>query len=149
MGALSDLSKNIDNVVRGYVEAMLWANAWCGYGDCEDGREVGECEHTRGAEKRFGLEDFSDADQRTIRDEVENFVIGNLPDFNEYLERRDCDPSEGTPADYFGHDFALTRNGHGAGFWDRGLGELGDRLTAASKPYGESSINIGENGPSI
>src|ERR1700723_1133113 len=23
-----------------------------------------------------------------------------------------------------GHDFWLTRNGHGAGFWDRGLGEL-------------------------
>ena len=29
----------------------------------------------------------------------------------------------------FGHDLALTRNGHGAGFWDRGLGEAGDTLT--------------------
>lgn len=29
----------------------------------------------------------------------------------------------------FGHDLALTRNGHGTGFWDRGLGEAGDVLT--------------------
>ena len=30
-----------------------------------------------------------------------------------------------------GHDFWLTRNGHGAGFWDRGLGEVGDALSEA------------------
>lgn len=29
----------------------------------------------------------------------------------------------------FGHDLALTRNHHGAGFWDRGLGDAGDVLT--------------------
>ena len=28
-----------------------------------------------------------------------------------------------------GHDFWLTSQGHGAGFWDRGLGDLGDKLT--------------------
>jgi hypothetical protein len=36
-----------------------------------------------------------------------------------------------------GHDFILTANGHGAGFWDRGLGARGDRLTDNCKPYGE------------
>lgn len=35
-----------------------------------------------------------------------------------------------------GHDLWLTRSGHGTGFWDRGLGELGDRLTEAAKSYG-------------
>lgn len=29
----------------------------------------------------------------------------------------------------FGRDLALTRNGHGVGFWDRGLGDAGDVLT--------------------
>lgn len=29
-----------------------------------------------------------------------------------------------------GHDFWLTRCGHGAGFWDRGLDDVGDKLTA-------------------
>ena len=28
-----------------------------------------------------------------------------------------------------GHDLWLTRNGHGAGFWDRGLGALGEKLS--------------------
>lgn len=39
-----------------------------------------------------------------------------------------------------GHDFWLTRNRHGAGFWDRGLGERGERLTKAAHPYGSSDI---------
>lgn len=34
-----------------------------------------------------------------------------------------------------GHDIILTANGHGAGFWDRGLGEAGDKLTAATRGY--------------
>lgn len=36
-----------------------------------------------------------------------------------------------------GHDLWLTRNGHGAGFWDRGYGELGARLTDAALTFGE------------
>lgn len=39
--------------------------------------------------------------------------------------------------DAFGHDIWFTRNGHGVGFWDRGLGDLGDKLTALSKTMGE------------
>ncbi len=40
-----------------------------------------------------------------------------------------------------GHDFWLTRNGHGAGFWD-GDYEKGDELTSASKPYGEEGLYV-------
>ena len=32
-----------------------------------------------------------------------------------------------------GHDFWLTRAGHGAGFWDRNLGKIGDKLTKITK----------------
>ncbi len=42
-----------------------------------------------------------------------------------------------------GHDFWLTRNHHGAGFWDRNLGELGDKLTEISKQFTE--LNLFEN----
>lgn len=46
-----------------------------------------------------------------------------------------------------GHDFALTRNGHGAGFWDGDLPEaLGARLTEASKAAGECWPYIGDDG---
>lgn len=34
-----------------------------------------------------------------------------------------------------GHDFWLTSQGHGAGFWDRGLDELGDTLTDSVSGY--------------
>lgn len=41
----------------------------------------------------------------------------------------------------FGHDMALTRNGHGAGFWDRGLpGDAGDVLTAWAKSLGSLHV---------
>jgi hypothetical protein len=34
-----------------------------------------------------------------------------------------------------GHDLWLTAAGHGAGFWDRGLGAAGARLTAYAKLF--------------
>jgi len=49
-----------------------------------------------------------------------------------------------------GHNFWLTRNGHGAGFWDRfsaGLGEVDGRtLTAAAKAYGDFNLYVGDDG---
>jgi hypothetical protein len=45
-----------------------------------------------------------------------------------------------------GHDFWLTRNSHGAGFWDRGLGDVGDRLSDSCKPYGSCYLHIGDDG---
>lgn len=49
-----------------------------------------------------------------------------------------------------GHDFWLTRNGHGAGFWDRGLGEIGDRLKTACgwrTDFPEVNLYLGDDGP--
>ena len=45
-----------------------------------------------------------------------------------------------------GHDFLLTRNGHGAGFWDRGLGDIGDKLTGMAHNYGTIGLDLGDNG---
>lgn len=45
-----------------------------------------------------------------------------------------------------GNDFWLTRNGHGAGYWDRDLGEVGDRLTKAAHRYGETDAYSGDDG---
>ena len=39
-----------------------------------------------------------------------------------------------------GHDFHLSRNGHGIGFWDRGYGQTGLDLHKASKTYGSVSL---------
>lgn len=45
-----------------------------------------------------------------------------------------------------GIDFWLTRNGHGAGFWDRGLGAVGDRLSDACEPWGSRYAYAGDDG---
>jgi hypothetical protein len=45
-----------------------------------------------------------------------------------------------------GHDFWLSRNGHGTGFWDRGHGKLGDSLHSIAKYYGEVSLYLGDDG---
>lgn len=44
-----------------------------------------------------------------------------------------------------GHDFWLTRNGHGCGFWDRDLGPVGDQLSAAAKSCGERNLHVGDD----
>lgn len=45
-----------------------------------------------------------------------------------------------------GYDFWLTRNGHGAGFWDRGYGDLGDKLTAFAEKFGNVDVIKGDDG---
>ena len=54
-----------------------------------------------------------------------------------------------------GHDFSLTRNGHGSGFWDRhfrgeyetGECPAGRALSDACKPYGESDLTAWDMTP--
>lgn len=45
-----------------------------------------------------------------------------------------------------GHDFALTRNRHGAGFWDGDWPVYGDLLTGVSHSFGEVDVYIGDDG---
>jgi hypothetical protein len=75
---------------------------------------------------------------RSLEEDMWNFVSEN------WLLIRRLDPGQ------VGHDFALTRNRHGAGFWDRGYGKLGDVLTDRSHTYGEIDLytEIDANGRS-
>lgn len=45
-----------------------------------------------------------------------------------------------------GSDFCFTRNGEGVGYWDRNLGELGDKLTEAADKFGECYPYLGDDG---
>ena len=45
-----------------------------------------------------------------------------------------------------GHDFWLTRNRHGAGFWDRGIGQAGQTLTDAAHAYGDADLYVTDTG---
>ncbi len=46
-----------------------------------------------------------------------------------------------------GHDFWLTRNGHGVGFWDRNLpDDIGKRYTDAAEAFGSFDLYLGDDG---
>lgn len=54
---------------------------------------------------------------------------------------------EGLSESTAGHDFWLTRNGHGAGFWDGDYEEkTGEALTVLSKKFSEVSVVKGDDG---
>ena len=56
------------------------------------------------------------------------------------------DLATGTP-ERGGHDFWLTRNGHGSGFWAGDWpDDAGERLSAAAERYGETWIYLGDDG---
>ncbi len=80
-----------------------------------------------------------------LAEEARESMRAEVADFLELLEREGVDVSELGP-EQVGHDFWLTRNRHGAGFWDRGLGDLGDTLTQFAHSYGESDLYIGDDG---
>lgn len=65
----------------------------------------------------------------------------------------DCEAFQKECSDHYddseqaGHDFWLTRNGHGAGFWDGDYPEPeASILTAASKRFGELYPYVGDDG---
>jgi hypothetical protein len=56
----------------------------------------------------------------------------------------------GETPEHAGYDFWLTRNGHGAGFWDRwsdgGVNEaLGHKLSDACEPFGSCDLYVGDD----
>jgi hypothetical protein len=68
-----------------------------------------------------------------------DFIDANKADLILADEKR-----KGARPDSNGHDLWLTAAGHGAGFWDRGLGDVGDRLSKASKPY-NADLYVGDD----
>lgn len=124
-------TETMDAIVSGYVSALTWVGLF----EYRDDELVS----VGAAPDEYGVDDLAPRFLANVRDEVADFVGG--------LAQDDVDAflaSQG--AEQLGHDFFLTRNGHGAGFWDRGLGELGDRLTSAAKVYGEASAELLEDG---
>lgn len=76
-------------------------------------------------------------------------LIDIVNDCKAFQAENDADLTKAAANDFersaAGHDYFLTRNGHGAGFWDRGLGALGDRLTKAAKAQGEVTFYVGDD----
>lgn len=116
-----------EEILRAYIACALWStNDWS---------------DESGGEPLDSWYSVSDVEGET-REEMRREVV----DFTRQLARDGIDWQARMGAEQFGHDFWLTRNRHGAGFWDRGLGDLGDTLTERAHVYGESDLYVGDDG---
>ncbi len=103
---------NLEQFVSAYIACALWSSV---DENCEP----------------LDLYSPDDIDPQTLevmRSDCKDFIESNA-DLLKGLDPEQC-----------GHDFWLTRNRHGAGFWDRGLGDVGQQLTEACRPYGEFNL---------
>lgn len=113
------LQHDIDAFTNGFIIAALWATT------DDDGNPLDD---------NYEIDDISD---ETLIE-----IIKQCKDF----ERKYHNLFNSMSDEQAGHDFFLTREGHGAGFWDRGLGKVGEVLTQASKTYPELNLYVGDDG---
>lgn len=112
-------SSRLDTFTKAYIEAALWAEL------DEEGQPLDE---------NYDIEDIDPNTLKEMIADAKEFQAENSEDIGDRDTRA-------------GHDFWLTRNGHGAGFWD-GDWPKGpdDRLTESAKEFGEYNLYVGDDG---
>lgn len=116
---------HLDRFTEAYIECALWSST-------DNSNDQGGAP----LDDNYGLDDIAEETLLQAKEDCEAFQRDNWDDIDRSRES----------LEQAGHDFWLTRNGHGAGFWDRGLGDIGERLTKASKVYGSVDLYIGDDG---
>lgn len=124
--------QTLDEFTRAYVECLLWA-------ETDNATEQGG----EPLDRNYGAEDFAPEALQTILDDCQRFQNENRADLDQYPDHNGY-----TGAELAGHNFWLTRNGHGTGFWDREYlpEDLRDRLTSAAQGAGEVWVYVGDDG---
>jgi hypothetical protein len=89
--------------------------------------------------------DLAEEARAAMRENLDGFL--NDPDLAADLELW----ADTFGVEQIGHDFWLTHEHHGTGFWDRDYSpgpvrDAGNRLTDASDPYGVNGLYIGDDG---
>ena len=129
--AAAQLYSDLDAFTQGYVEAMFFTDT--GYPENE------ELEHAT-------VNDLAPEAWALIHAECEAFQVLAKDLLDQAYARDDYSEEQA------GRDFWLTRNGHGAGFWDRDQlqeGELGDALSALCgwrTPFRGVDLYMGDDG---
>ena len=108
-------AKQFEEFKRGYIGAMEWVTI-----DCPDQGHEFE-----------GYKGYAHKTDQQIETDCAKFLTDNFKDLNKVCELYSDYKPNAYSWSSAGHDYWLTRNDHGAGFWDRDLGEIGNRLTAS------------------
>lgn len=128
--------EDIDIFTRHYLIAALWSS--CGHnGEPLDLKYSLEDIHPATVQKAYyDCSNFQYVNGRVLRQAYEFYVHNGLA----------AHPDAGSPEACAGHDFWLTRNRHGAGFRDHGMGILGIDLAVACLTYAEVDLYVGDDG---
>lgn len=121
---------DLDLMLDAYIACALWSST-------DNSRDDGGDP----LDKNYSPDDLAPETRRKMRADCEAFVKTAREDLKEYA---------GASRDFWesvGHDFWLTRNGHGAGFWDGDWPEpQASRLTEAAEAMGEVNLYVGDDG---
>jgi len=116
---------DLEQVISGYMGTLLWSSI---------------DEHGTPMDDLVDEDDFDSSALEEIRKDV--------TDFCSYAsEELEAIPEGEQTSSHIGHDFCLTRNRHGAGFWDGDYpNDLGQKLTEKSHHAGSMDVYIGDDG---
>lgn len=100
------MKRNIDGILNAYLVCALWASI----DDNDESLAI-----------NYSIDDFSANFLNSAIIDIRHFLsLIKVNNLTESLEQWDDEQ--------IGHDLFLTRNGHGAGFWDRDFKD-GDKIT--------------------
>jgi hypothetical protein len=122
--------EDLADMVLAYIEAALWST------NDESTPEGGVP-----LDDNYSEADLSDECRREMTKDCERFAKENAATIRTVIGARA--PRGRIDWSTVGHDFWLTRNGHGCGFWDGDYPkEEGEALTKASKGFGEVYLYV-------
>lgn len=100
--------------------------------------ELGDDQDSEG-EQTFNQADLAPRVRSALEQQCARFVAENLDDLL-FATEGEYD------WDLAGHDFALSRNGHGAGFFDREFDGREEHLQQAAERAGQVELYLGDDG---
>ena len=120
-----------DNEFNSYLETVLWA----------------ETDRDEPLDKKYDIDDFDPFVLEFLRKMINQFIDENRDDIDTLLKLNNSEWPRASSMKSILHDFYLTSQGCGAGFWDGDYPEpQASRLTEASKKYEFVCFYIGDDG---
>lgn len=132
-GSSRDLVVNgrMDDFTRGFLETALWSST--DNSDDSGGEPL---------DKNYSIDDFTPHALKELIADCEQFQRENAADLAVAYEQG-IRGSEGDDEFSAGHDFWLTRCGHGTGFWDGDYPEpQATRLTKSAEKFGNVDLTV-------
>lgn len=131
--------EDFGTIANHYLVAALWSTSTM---DDDEGEFLDD---------NHDISDISDSAREKTQADLAKFLTDNREHI-EAARETNYGMASGDASGFLGqvgHDFLLTRNGTGTGFWDRqelSAGGLGERLSDAARAFGSAEFYIGDDG---